>query len=61
MTTTAFNPCTCSNQDWATRLATVDASLFHYVADRAKKQEHWERFAENLHTAMGYRADQPEY
>lgn len=61
MTTASFNPCTCSEQDWATRLATVDASLMHWGMLPSKRYEYYQAFAKNLHTAMGYRADQPEY
>lgn len=57
MTAQAFNPCTCSAQDWAARLATVDACLMTYGMAADAKAAAAERFAENLHVAMGWRAE----
>ena len=54
---TTYNPATCSDQDWATRMASFDAKLAHWGIGRTARNEAYQRFAEQLHKAMGYRAE----
>jgi len=52
-----------SNQDFATRLAICDAVILdtYQVLGRRPTNAAQVRRIEQLHAAMGYRADQPEY
>ena len=60
----------CSNQDFATRVASIAAISLQGSADhKAWRAEHYRTtvnrdyawFTDKLHRAMGYRADQAEY
>ena len=57
MTAQTFNPATCSDQDWAARMARTDACLARYALAADIRELYAQHFAEHLHRAMGYRAD----
>lgn len=57
MTAQAFNPATCSEQDWGARMAHVDACLAQCAFDPEVRALYAQHFAEHLHRAMGWRAD----
>lgn len=56
----AFNICTCSNQDFGARMASVSAfcaRIAYDQRDRTAAERNQMAFAGYLHEAMGYRAE----
>ncbi|MGA0985072.1 MAG: hypothetical protein ACO3ST_10485 [Burkholderiaceae bacterium] len=53
-----MNLVTCSDQDFACRMAQVDSCLMLYTTyKRGAHNENYQRFSERLHQAMGWRPD----
>lgn len=53
----AFDPCRCSKQDWAARMAIVDQTLIACSFSDKGRERATADFARDLHVAMGWRAD----
>jgi hypothetical protein len=56
--TMEFSVARCSDQDFAARMARYDAILVECTThDRTKLYDNYQRLGEQLHVAMGFRAD----